>query len=553
MTNEGCVVAVAANFNFWVKEQIFSPKRHFNVQKYICLRPEHPERPRHHPYVTASTMKRPQLPRFTGEQVRAGLQKVRPMSRLDYFVQNHVKLFTFCIGLLILWRFVAECQNENYTVVPVTVPEALTKKGYNSSAVTNKIFDDIHKITDLNPSASSRGAVLLNLMGFNQTDIVRLEDNYEGGTFDLSSLFKAAKSVVNIEDRAVVSHIVETEDDAGQKGLAMFIKINNKSIPTLSVSKVSMVDSLLSMAASKIVQYTQPKFLARKLIADHRKEEALAVLQFSKRRSYTHDAEEEAEDQRAGNQIQLAANDIYFLLYEAGAGPADDPNRYIKQCDSARQLCYKLRGRFPRDISSYVLEISILKSQALHVNDYIDPNSPEIVKLCNDGIRVFKGFEKVWFKRSDYFDENRAKGIMYTSYAYFLSKAGQASDEEVLDIFNQAINFLPDNAHVYNDLIYFYVGNKEYDKADSMAKYILERYPTDNNLWDTRAEINYYSDNLPIFYYCLRRAVSPPDPALGFTPEAYLKDLRWQHLLQTKEYRHAVGFTDGKNVQPMPR
>ncbi len=485
-------------------------------------------------------MKRPIIKRPTRAQIQSGIKNIRPFSRIDYFVEHHVKWFTFLIGLLIMWRFIVECQNENYTVVPVSVPVELEKRGYNSGAVTDKIFEEIRKVTDLKPSASSRGAVLLNLMGFNQTSIVRLEDNYDGGTFDLKNLFKAAKTLVNVKDRAVVGHIVETEAPNGRRGLALFLKINNKAIPSsLSVEHVSKIDSLLRMAATDIVQYTHPDLLIRKYLADQNKQKANEVYELSKFRLHTQ--YNERED--ASRQIQETTTEIYSILYDI------DTEKYMQGCEKALSMCADLKRRFPRDIAPYVLEVSILKSAALHLHDYISADDPRIIPFCLRGIEVVKAYERKWFKRSAYFDENRALGILYTSYAYCMHRAKTNSEERIKAVFDKAITYLPDNSHVYNDLIYFYLDNKHYAQADSMARYILGHFPMDNNLWDTRAEISYRQNNMREFYFSLQKAVERPDTALGFTAENYLRDIRWKEQWTKQEYLQALGIVS-RNVIP---
>jgi|GEM_PF-1862426 len=477
------------------------------------------------------------------QQLRNGVKSIKPLSRLDYFIQHHVKLFTFIISLLILWRFVVECQNKNFTVLPITVPQELDTRGYNSSAVTDKIFEEIRKITNLTPSASSRGAVLLNLVSFNQTSIVRLEDNYDG-YFDVRGLFKAAKTIVNIHDRAVVGHIVETEQKPGQKGLALFLKINNQAIETpLRVPQVSMIDSLLSLAAIEIIKYTNPKFLARSLIYQHKIPEAKQVLTFG-RILAQREEEEEAVEPNESDYIQDRVMDIFLLLHniDHDENESGDFDHYLTNCDSALIICDHLRREYPRDIAAYVLKVAILKSKALHIIDYKSHTDPRISESCRQGIETYHSYEKKWWKTCNFFDKNRALGMLNASFAFFNYETRQGSEAYIKSIFDKAISYLPDNAHVYNDLIYFYVSNEKYEIADSMAAYILSIHQFDNNIWDTRAEINYKMHRMDSFYQFLHRAVTPPNKLLGFTPEGYKNDIRWQNLCGTPEYKKAIGL-----------
>ncbi|MDX2135678.1 MAG: hypothetical protein SFV52_12870 [Saprospiraceae bacterium] len=466
-------------------------------------------------------------------------------SRMEYVVQHHLQWISFVIGILFIWQFVEECQNDKYTVLPITVPASLDKLGYNKEMVTDRLFEEIRKITDISITASSREAVLLNLISFNQKSIVSLDDPYESGTGDWRGFFKQAKKLFKESDGYVIGHIAEAEeglDSLETSPLISFVKVNNQAIPEILVTDISQLDSLLAATAESIILHTNPKFLFRYYLWKRDEAKARELLFYIEKHK--------VKDAYSKKTIQDFVNEIYLNLYDMSA--MENKERYLTLCDSALALCGSLKENWGRDIAPYVLEMAICKSKASHIKNYFPQDDPKQLlrkTLYARGARAFKEYNRIWFPTSKYFDKEQALGLAYSTNAYFLYNldTNKETNPEADEYYKKANQKLPVNAHISNDIAYYLLEIKDFRGAESTLRKIMPFYPSDNNLWDSLAEINYeWSKSEPArldsFYFCLHRAVSPPDTILGFTPEAYMRDVRWPEQIDNPTYQQAIGI-----------
>jgi hypothetical protein len=424
------------------------------------------------------------------------------------------------IALVIIWavhRFnsLANSGNETYVLKPFTVPPDMEKMGYKGETVVAKVMSEMLQIIYPKDNSTSRMSACRQNDKARMSPQLRIADGSEKKSYDIGSLFDAAKTLFGIEDKVITGYIVNTNQQ-----LTLFIQMPESPLKAVSIDEKSPLDSLFHKAALFLTQETTPQYLVNYLIKQKdfdAAETLLSELDFKQSNMPT------ATEQ---DHIQTLSNWANFYLTKAIATNNTD------FFQNALQKSRELRKTFPNDIAGYAMEVSILMTKAgMGWQGYGYDNVAAIDTLARQAFAVAKEAERKEKKlNSAYFDKKQVMGLMLCNAAYLANQC-HLEDPKILEKhFQKSRAIMPQSVYLYNTLAYFYVKQNSPDSAKRYISYALNANQLDGNISDSYAEVMLHFGDTTQFFKGIELALKNQQPATLANVENYRNNKRWEPI-----------------------
>jgi hypothetical protein len=424
------------------------------------------------------------------------------------------------IALAVVWaafRFsnVADADNDSYVLKAFTVPPDMEKMGYKGETVVAKVMSEMLQIVYPKDNSTSRVSACRQNDKARLKSKLRIADGTERTSYDIKSLFEAAKTLFGIEDKVITGYIVNAD-----KQLIMFIQMPDEPLKTVSIAENAPLDSLFYKAALHLTRQTTPQYLVNYLIQKKEFDSAetlLSELDFKDNNLTT------ATEQ---DHIQTLSNWANFYLSKAIA--FNNTDFFHNALDKAHEL----RREFPNDIAGYAMEVSILMTKAgFGYHGYGYDNVAAIDTLARQALATANEAESKQRKlNSAYFDKQQVLGLMLCNAAYLANQCHLEDPKTLEKQFQKSRAIMPQSVYLYNTLAYFYVKQNNPDSAKRYISYALNANQLDGNISDSYAEVMLHFGDTTQFFKGIELAIKNQQPATLANLENYRTNRRWESV-----------------------
>jgi hypothetical protein len=422
------------------------------------------------------------------------------------------------IAFVVIWavmRFndVANTDNDSYVLKAFTVPPDMEKMGYKGETVVAKVMSEMLQIIYPKDNSTSRVSACRQNDKARLKSKLRIEDGTEKKSYDIKSVFEAAKTLFGIEDKVITGYIVNAD-----KQLTMFIQMPETPLKSVSIDENAPLDSLFYKAALYLTNQTTPQYLVNYLIQKKefdRAETLLSELDFKQNNMPS------ATEQ---DHIQTLSNWANFYLSKAIA--FNNTEFFQSGLIKSREL----RDKYPNDIAGYALEVSILMTKAgFGYHGYGYDNIAAIDTLARQALALAKEAERKENKlNSAYFDKKQVMGLMLCNAAYLANQC-HLEDPKILEKhFQKSRAIMPQSVYLYNTLAYFYLKQNKADSAKQYIAYALNANQLDGNISDSYAEVMLHFGDTTQFFKGIELAIKNQQPATLANLENYRTNKRWE-------------------------
>ena len=420
-----------------------------------------------------------------------------------------------------IWRFNSYTESDAYVLKAFSVPPHMDLMGYKGETVVAKVLSEMMLIIYPRDSSTSRISACRQNDKARLKTQMRIADGSIKSSYDINSIFEAAKTLIGKEDKVITGYIVNTNQQ-----ITLYIQMPDEPLKSVSIDEVAPLDSLFYKAALLLTRQTTPQYLVNYLIQKKQFDAAETLLS---ELDFKQNNMPEATEQ---DHIQTLSNWANFYLSKAIS--TDNIALTHNALDAAREL----RERFPNDIAGYAMEVSILMTKAgFGYQGYGYDNVKAIDTLAKQAFILAKEAEnKNNQLKSAYFDKKQVMGLMLCNAAYLANQCHLADPKVLEKHFQKSRAIMPQSVYIYNTLAYFYL---KQDNSNAAKRYItdaLNANQNDGNICDSYAEIMLHFRDTSAFMKGIDLALKNQKPATVANVEAYRNNRRWQGL-KTSPYK----------------
>lgn len=523
-----------------------------------------------------------------------------------FIAGSHLLMHTFKVAvvLLLILKFYKISSN-SYTIKPFSVSKFLTERGFTGETVIKKIMDERQKILYYNDGSTSQSRIFFRATSKKKVVFeTEIEKGKESGPLDIDGIFKTGKKLLNYDEKIISGEITQPEDSS-LLTLTIYMpggqtkKFNGK---VSDIEKDKDGNNLFTDVAEYITEQTTPQYLAEYLIKKSvRSNDSATLFETEQLLEKTDKLLSALEYNNTMNKlkkqefyIQLNACRTSWYLAKAMKLSTRLRGFNIEKKDSidwkvAYDNCYEnawKQGDFLKssnDMAYYVLKLSVLMSVVNNLNYYypkeVEHYKDQTLRLIQEYLKEESSLStRIWNYKSDYFEDNQAKGFInlsigYLSYRLDLNLAKNKTpeyylNEAIIHLHNPNSVLSVDNNEIaaINSLVYYFKYKAQlaqqlkdtvkykiyYENAKKALDYALQANRNDGNIYDTYAELIFDLNSKKTndsFYEKIKAALHHSKPVDGIAVANYWKDTRWKDLVKSDvEFRRILDSFDIKDV-----